>query len=86
MVYHIVTILKNTDKFEELSIGCLHDVAVFSNKFLKLISDHHSKSIRVLGLASLKTDPQEHCFNSLEYRYFENFTYLQVSIFIFVEM
>lgn len=80
MYHHILSILTNTDKFEALSIGCLDDVAVYSNIFLKLIADLHSKSIRVLGLASLKCDPEDSDLASLDYHHLQSFTNLQVGV------
>ncbi len=84
MYYHILSILMKTNKFEELSIGCLNDVAMYSNQILKSIADHHPKSIRVLGLASLKCDPDEYMLDSLDYRHFESFSNLQVEINFFI--
>lgn len=81
MYYRILTILNQTDKLEELSIGCLEDLAVYSNKFLKVIAEHHSKSIRVLGIASLKYDPEEYIYDSLDFHHFEHFSNLQVCEF-----
>lgn len=79
MYHHILTILTKTEKLEELSIGCLDDLAVYSNKFLKAIADTHSKSIRVLGIASLKYDPEEYIYDSLDFHHFKHFDNLQVS-------
>lgn len=78
MYYHILTILKKTDKLEELSIGCLDDLIVYCNQFLKAIADHHSKSIRTLGIASLKYDPEEYIYDTLDFHYLKNYENLQV--------
>lgn len=78
MYDHFFTILSKADQLEELSIGCLDDVAKDSNKFLQLIASHHSKSIRVLGIASLKYDPEEYIHQSLDYHYLNYFSNLQV--------
>lgn len=78
MYHHILTILTKTDKLEELSIGCLHDLIVYCNQILKTIADHHSKTIRILGIASMKYDPEEYVYDSLDFHYLKNYENLQV--------
>jgi hypothetical protein len=78
MYHHLFSILTNTNKFEELSIGCLDDVATYSNVLLQLLANLHSKSIRVLGFATLKCDPEDSSINSLDSHLFQNFINLQV--------
>lgn len=80
MYHHLFSILTNTNKFEELSIGCLDDVAVYSNVLLQLVANLHSKSIRVLGLATLKCDPEDPNVNNLDSHLLQNFINLQVCV------
>lgn len=67
-------------RLEILSLGCLEEViSAHANIILDNIADKHSDSISVLGLASLKDNPDNYLLSDINTNILQSMKHLQVS-------
>lgn len=64
-----------------LSLGCLEELTAYSNKILEEVVQYQRNSIRSLGLASVKYDPDDYALLEIESSLFSSLCNLQVSYF-----
>lgn len=63
---------------EELTLGCMENVTSYSKELLNLLVMNQSSSLCVLGLATLKDDPDDYLLPELDGSLFGNFRHLQI--------
>ncbi|XP_034245600.1 F-box only protein 33 [Thrips palmi] len=63
---------------EELTLGCMEDATSYSKELLHTLVNYQSASLRVLGLATLKDDPDDYLLPELDSSLFQNFRHLQI--------
>lgn len=71
-------IITSSLNMEELTLGCMEDATSYSKELLHTLVHYQSSSMRVLGLATLKDDPDDYLLPELDSSLFQNFRHLQV--------
>ncbi|PSN53043.1 hypothetical protein C0J52_03960 [Blattella germanica] len=71
-------LMEQSHRLEALSLGCSEELTVYVSAFLDLLTEHQSCSLRRLGLASVKDDPDDYLLLDLEPNRFRSLQMLQV--------
>ncbi|KAE8753157.1 hypothetical protein FOCC_FOCC000080 [Frankliniella occidentalis] len=66
-------------QMEELTLGCMEDITSYSKDLLNLLVENQSSTLRILGLATLKDDPDDYLLPEIDGSLFQNFRHLQVT-------
>ncbi|XP_052122151.1 F-box only protein 33 [Frankliniella occidentalis] len=65
-------------QMEELTLGCMEDITSYSKDLLNLLVENQSSTLRILGLATLKDDPDDYLLPEIDGSLFQNFRHLQI--------
>lgn len=71
-------LVEQSRHLEALSLGCSEQLTVYVAAFLELLTRHQARSLRRLGLASIKDDPDDYLLLDLDPNQFRSFQLLQV--------
>lgn len=77
-------LVQQCQRLEALSLGCSEELAVYVGALLDLLAHHQACSLRYLGLASVKDDPDDYLLLDLDPSLFRSFQVLQVCILLSV--
>lgn len=84
MLKPVRMLVEQCQRLEALSLGCSEELTVYIGAFLDLLARHQACSLRYLGLASVKDDPDDYLLLDLDPGLFRSFQMLQVCILLFV--
>lgn len=71
-------LIEQCRRLEALSLGCSEELTVYVGAFLDLLARHQACSLRYLGLASVKDDPDDYLLLDVDPALFRSFQMLQV--------
>lgn len=71
-------LVQKARRLEALSLGCLEELTTHSKDMLELVAQHQSHSIEMLGLASLKDDPDDYVLMDIDTTLFRSLHSLQI--------
>ena len=78
MLKPVRMLIERCRQLEALSLGCSEELTVYVGAFLDLLARHQACSLRYLGLASVKDDPDDYILLDLDSSLFRSFQMLQV--------
>jgi len=78
MLKPVRMLIERCRQLEALSLGCSEELTVYVGAFLDLLARHQACSLRYLGLASVKDDPDDYILLDLDPSLFRSFQMLQV--------
>jgi hypothetical protein len=78
MLKPVRMLIEHCRRLEALSLGCSEELTVYVGAFLDLLVRHQSCSLRHLGLASVKDDPDDYILLDFDPTLFRSFHRLQV--------
>ena len=73
-------LVERSRQLEVLSLGCSEQLTAYVSAFMDLLTQHQACSLRTLGLASVKDNPDDYLMLDLEPNQFRSFQMLQVSL------
>lgn len=78
MLKPVRMLIEQCQRLEALTLGCSEELTVYVGAFLDLLARHQACSLRYLGLASVKDDPDDYVLLDVDPALFRSFQMLQV--------